>query len=40
MEEHGALVKVEERLHALPVRIAGMVSLGVWVGATTALATA
>ena len=39
-EEHGALAEVEEHLHALPACITGMVSLGVWVGATIALAAA
>ena len=34
------LVEVEERLHALLARITGVVSLGVRVGATRALATA
>ena len=33
-----ALAEVEEHLHALPACITGMVSLGVWVGATIALA--
>lgn len=32
-----ALAAVEERLHALPVRIMTMVSFGIWVGATHAL---
>ena len=40
MIEPVALAEVEECLHALPARIAGMVSLGVRVGATSASAAA
>ena len=35
-----APTEVEERLHALPTHIVGVVSLGVWDRATTALADA
>ena len=37
-EEHGAQAEVEERLHAMPMRVTGVVSHGVRVGATRALA--
>ena len=39
-EEHGALAEVEERLHTIPARVTGVVSHGIWVGATRAPATA
>ena len=40
MTELVALTEVKEHLHTLPTRIVGVVSLGVWVGATSALTVA
>ena len=40
MEEHDAPSKVEERLHAMSTHVVGVVSYGIQVGATRALATA
>jgi len=39
-EEHSASTEVEERLHAMPTRVASVISDGIWVGATRAPATA